>query len=99
MDDVHNEFLYISGNSLDTNMNFTTADRQNDGRPQSGNCANLRGGPWWYLHGCGYSDLNGEYVNGGKSISSGTGLFWSSWKPYSYSMKITKMMTGRNETI
>ncbi|XP_063416435.1 fibrinogen-like protein 1 [Mytilus trossulus] len=82
-----------AGNSLANNVKFTTADRQNDGRPNGANCATDHyGGPWWYNYGCGLSDLNGEYVNGGKGLPSGHGLFWNGWKGVSYSMKVTKLM-------
>ncbi|CAG2213475.1 Techylectin-5B,Ficolin-2,Fibroleukin,Fibrinogen-like protein 1,Ficolin-1,Angiopoietin-4 [Mytilus edulis] len=82
-----------AGNSLANNVKFTTADRQNDGRPKGVNCAKgYYGGPWWYDYNCGYSDLNGEYVNGGKGLKSGNGLVWNHWKGFSYSMKVTKMM-------
>ncbi|CAG2246293.1 Ficolin-2,Fibrinogen-like protein A [Mytilus edulis] len=74
------------------NKNFL-ADRQNDGDGKGNNCAkNHYGGPWWYSYSCGYSDLNGEYVKGGKGVSGGKGVIWSGWKTFSYSMKVTKMM-------
>ncbi|XP_076071411.1 fibrinogen C domain-containing protein 1-like [Mytilus galloprovincialis] len=82
-----------AGNSLANNMKYTTADRQNDGRQKGKNCAfNHYGGPWWYPTDCGYSDLNGEYVNGGKGLSAGKGVIWNGWRGFSYSMKVTKMM-------
>ncbi|CAC5381890.1 unnamed protein product [Mytilus coruscus] len=80
-------------NSLANKMKFTTADRQNDNRGKGGNCAlDHYGGPWWYPYNCGGSDLNGEYVKGGKGLSSGKGVIWRGWKGFSYSMKVTKMM-------
>ncbi|XP_071127532.1 fibrinogen-like protein A [Mytilus edulis] len=43
-----------AGNSLVNNVKFTTADRQNDGRPKGYNCAKDQyGGPWWYPYSCG----------------------------------------------
>lgn len=82
-----------AGNSLANNMKFTTADRQNDNRKKGNNCAlDHYEGPWWYPGDCGYSDLNGEYVNGGKGLSGGKGVIWNGWKTFSYSMKVTKMM-------
>ncbi|XP_071127531.1 angiopoietin-related protein 7-like [Mytilus edulis] len=85
-----------AGNSLANNMQFTTADRQNDGRGKGDNCAKDNyGGPWWYTSMCGSSDLNGEYVNVGKGVSDGKGVVWSGWKGWDYSMKVTKMMMNK----
>lgn len=74
------------------NATFTTIDRQNDGRQPSSSCAILYGGPWWYDNSCGYSDLNGEYVMGGKGLSASHGLMWYRWKGNDYSIKVSKMM-------
>ncbi|VDH90821.1 Hypothetical predicted protein [Mytilus galloprovincialis] len=99
--DYKNGFGEVSGehwlgNSLANNMQFTTADRQNDGRGKGFNCAKDNyGGPWWYTSMCGSSDLNGEYVNVGKGVSDGKGVVWNGWKGWDYSMKVTKMMMNK----
>ena len=71
-------------------MQFTTKDNDND--PDSGNCATIRKGAWWY-NSCHYSNLNGLYL--GADQSSYTGIQWRSW--HSYSLKKTEMKLRPNQ--
>ncbi|CAC5383683.1 unnamed protein product [Mytilus coruscus] len=78
--------LNITGNlCLDNNASFTTVDRKNVGRDTS--CAIVNDGPWWYRGSCALSDLNGEYVIGGRGLPLGQSLFWNDWKGPSYSLR------------
>ena len=79
-----------AGDSLITRhngMKFSTFDRDQDN--SSGNCTEVRHGAWWYNN-CGYSNLNGLYVIGGKGSSKN--LCWFYWRnTWSVSMKATEM--------
>ncbi|CAL4087420.1 unnamed protein product, partial [Meganyctiphanes norvegica] len=57
-------------------QHFTTFDADHDSN-DSGNCAEMRGGAWWY-NACSTSDLNGPY---------GAGFYWGT-----YNLKKSKMM-------
>ena len=79
-----------AGDSLEyhNGMKFSTFDRDQDGHV-SRNCAEMRHGAWWYNH-CGYSNLNGLYVIGGKGSSKN--LHWYYWRnTLSVSMKATEL--------
>lgn len=54
---------------------FTTKDRDND--KYSKNCADVRGGGWWYHH-CTSANVNGKwYMYGSESKESlVNGIFW-----------------------
>ncbi|XP_077981635.1 fibrinogen-like protein A [Glandiceps talaboti] len=56
-------------------MAFTTRDRDND-QYDNGNCAQYRTGAWWYI-GCGYANLNGQYLPGQTNYRV---VFFLSWK-------------------
>ncbi|GCB79838.1 hypothetical protein scyTo_0017966 [Scyliorhinus torazame] len=73
-------------------MKFSTKDRDNDMRNDT-NCAESYSGGWWF-NACGEANLNGKYI---KTRSKGKlerrrGIFWSTWKGKSHSLKSTKMM-------
>ncbi|XP_071133111.1 fibrinogen C domain-containing protein 1-like [Mytilus edulis] len=78
------------GNSLKHNngMSFTTKDREND-LHYIVNCANDRGGAWWY-HSCTSVNLNGQYLQGGQvDLKS---IHWYMWKASSISLQSSVMM-------
>ena len=69
---------------------------QNDGRRNGASCAGaMYVGAWWYSYGCGYRNLNGEYVQGGHGLPPSHGLVWYSWKGSSYSLQKSMMMVRR----
>ncbi|XP_078417468.1 angiopoietin-related protein 3 isoform X2 [Cetorhinus maximus] len=75
-----------------TGMKFSTKDRDNDMRNDT-NCAESYSGGWWF-NACGEANLNGKYVkirSKGK-LEQRKGIFWSTWKGKSHSLKSTKMM-------
>lgn len=87
-----------AGDSLATNNQtaFSTTDVQNDLRNADSSCASVNYiGAWWYPYGCGYSSLNGEYLQAGTKRSKGFGLMWSGWEGFSDSKKRTTMMVRR----
>ncbi|KAK3762654.1 hypothetical protein RRG08_042075 [Elysia crispata] len=62
------------GLSYSNNQQFTTFDRDNDGR--SGNCAVLNHGAWWY-YSCTLSNLNGIWLEqASKGVSWFNGSTW-----------------------
>ncbi|VDI67628.1 Hypothetical predicted protein, partial [Mytilus galloprovincialis] len=81
-----------AGDSLECHNGqaFTTKDRDNDSG--TNNCGIYRQGAWWYKN-CGYSSLNGLYIEGGKT--SFKGISWYYWKNNWYSMKSSSMMIMR----
>ncbi|KAM7436878.1 hypothetical protein ABFA07_013386 [Porites harrisoni] len=76
-----------AGDSLNEHRGqpFTTKDRDNDSN--SGNCAVLYKGAWWY-NSCHYSNLNGLYLHG---KVNGQGMSWYHWKNNYYSVKRSEM--------
>ncbi|XP_043198627.1 angiopoietin-related protein 7-like [Amphibalanus amphitrite] len=56
------------------NEKFSTRDRDQDSSFR--HCAQVYKGAWWY-YGCGYSNLNGRYRDGGDDI---TGIWWRTWR-------------------
>lgn len=85
----------ILGDSLSysNGYQFTTKDSDNDAWP-SVNCADNRGGAWWY-NACAWSNLNGLYLRGSYtsngSFNGEEGIEWYYWRGYYYSMKTTEM--------
>ena len=69
------------------NRQFSTRDRDHDGRPGR-SCAEWQQGPWWYGERCGWSNLNGRYL--GRDGYGWTGIYWYSWKRLQ-SLKKTEM--------
>ncbi|XP_053665029.1 fibrinogen C domain-containing protein 1-like, partial [Anopheles marshallii] len=59
-----------------------------------GNCAVSNRGAWWYTD-CGESNLNGFYLKG--LSSSTTGMFWKTFRGAYYSLKRSRMMIKRKE--
>lgn len=79
--------------SYHQNMRFSTYDKDYDLWYSS--CARKDKSGWWYRD-CGYSTLNGLYVDGGTIPISADGLIkgiiWYHWKRrYSYSLKKVEM--------
>ncbi|KAI8035922.1 hypothetical protein M5D96_011353 [Drosophila gunungcola] len=56
-------------------------------------CARMYVGAWWYDQ-CQRSNLNGQYLEGGRFEPklSGRGITWMSWRGYDYGYKFTQMM-------
>ena len=77
----------LSGEYSLNGLPFTTYDRDNDSWYR--NCAEYSHGAWWYKA-CTNSNLNGNYL--GKSVHSGTGMTWLSWKNSWRSLKESTMM-------
>ena len=78
--------------SYHNNQQFSTKDRDNDGRSSS-NCAQLYHGPFWHGN-CHHANLNGEYLRNG--AISGRGVGWVFWKNSWYSMKRVEMKIKPN---
>ena len=75
-------------------LQFSTRDRDNDGR-SSVNCAKDAGqAGWWYkwfLVYCSWSNLNGVYHHSPRTTDY-TGIWWGHWHGWYYSLKATTMM-------
>ncbi|XP_017037209.1 microfibril-associated glycoprotein 4 [Drosophila kikkawai] len=56
-------------------------------------CARRYVGAWWYDQ-CQRSNLNGQYLDGGRFEAklSGRGITWMSWRGYDYGYKFAQMM-------
>ena len=67
-------------------MQFTTKDRDND--PDSGNCASVYHGAWWYGSGCHHSNINGPYRSG---LNGPQGVAWWHFLNKYVSLKFTQM--------
>lgn len=78
----------VIGDSLSShnNLQFSTADRDHD--TWRGNCAELRGGGWWY-GACLNADLNGTYKK--KPEDKPDGVVWYYWKKNFESLKLSEM--------
>ncbi|KAF0305778.1 Techylectin-5B [Amphibalanus amphitrite] len=80
-----------SGNATDglkyaVKRKFSTRDRDQDDWGD-GHCAQDHQGAWWYS-GCGWSNLNGRYRDGGDVDK--TGIWWYRWRRFE-SLKKTAM--------
>ncbi|XP_072040384.1 ficolin-2-like [Amphiura filiformis] len=71
------------------NSLFSTKDRENDTH-SSVNCPVRYKGGWWYGD-CYYANLNGVYLEGADSTS--TGIVWAKWRGAQYSLKRVEMKT------
>merc|ERR1712012_149188 len=78
-----------AGDSLSyhNGSNFSTFDADHDRSGSS--CAETYTGAWWY-NSCYHSNLNGEYMNTGRSEDE-RGIAWNSWHADYYSMKSSYM--------
>ncbi|XP_052861621.1 fibrinogen-like protein 1 [Anopheles cruzii] len=86
-------FQGTAGDSFEAEgMRFSTYDYDNDKFDQ--NCAAITHGAWWYKS-CGESNLNGLYLSG--YTLEKTGIYWNTFRGYSYSLKKTRMMIRRRE--
>ncbi|XP_063788547.1 microfibril-associated glycoprotein 4-like isoform X1 [Pseudophryne corroboree] len=74
-------------------MNFSTYDNDRDVYP--GNCAEKYTGAYWYKN-CHASNLNGLYLTGNTSQYA-TGMVWSTWKGFNYSLKESVMKIAVKE--
>ncbi|XP_022225279.2 ficolin-1 [Drosophila obscura] len=83
-----------AGDSLRSHrkMKFSTYDRDND-QEFTKNCAFYYLGGWWY-NACVDSNLNGQYVQGGKYEEKmfARGMCWRAWRGHNYGYKVTQMM-------
>lgn len=79
----------VTGDSLGYhhNMAFSTYDRDRDLWPSD--CATTFKGGFWYNE-CHFTNLNGLYL-GGPTSQYATGMVWTTWRGYYYSMKTTQM--------
>ncbi|XP_002026650.2 microfibril-associated glycoprotein 4 [Drosophila persimilis] len=70
-------------------MPFSTFDHDVLGH----GCAITYVGAWWYDD-CQFSNLNGQYVDGGRYEAklSGRGICWMTWMGYDYGYKVSQMM-------
>ncbi|XP_062137383.1 ficolin-2-like [Drosophila sulfurigaster albostrigata] len=70
-------------------MPFSTFDNDHT----RGQCPLSNVGAWWYKE-CEHSNLNGQYIEGGRYEVklSGRGICWKSWRGYDYGYKLTQMM-------
>ena len=66
---------------IHSGMQFTTYDRDNDGR-RTGNCAGAHQGAWWYKS-CHHSNLNGKYLSGANNHNGVNWLFFNTVTYYS----------------
>ncbi|XP_077993879.1 ryncolin-1-like [Glandiceps talaboti] len=84
---------YYSGTAGDAftghkDMKFSTMNRDNDNQAKS-SCARRYKGAWWYT-GCHNCNLNGQYLHG-EHTAYASGIIWSSWRGYYYSLKHSEM--------
>ena len=84
-----------AGDSLEesTGLRFTTSDSDND--YSSSNCASGYSAGWWYDKCFNKASLNGPYSST-QSVSSWRGIHWTTWKPYTYSLKAVEMKIRPN---
>ncbi|XP_053666532.1 microfibril-associated glycoprotein 4-like [Anopheles marshallii] len=72
-------------------MKFSTFDADNDGSPvKDRHCAVEFAGAWWYYN-CHMCNLNGKYLRG-NTTEYATGMVWTTFRQYYYSLKSSKMM-------
>ena len=85
-----------AGNSLEDSggLRFTTSDSDNDYHC-SYNCASRYNAGWWYDKCFNKASLNGPYSSS-ESVSSWTGIHWTTWKPADYSLKTVEMKIRPN---
>ena len=90
--------FFVSGTAGDSlsyhdGQPFSTKDQDNDS--DSGNCAGVYHGAWWYRS-CRSSDLNGIYRHNSSSPFN-DGIIWYLWKKQFYSMKRAVMKIRQRE--
>ena len=78
-----------AGNAManHNNQSFSTHDKDND--INSGNCAVLFSGAWWYTS-CHSANLNGLYLSGGTPTYA-KGVIWYPFKKHFHSLKFVEM--------
>ena len=72
-------------------MRFSTFDCDHD--MAAGNCASQRKGAWWY-NACHEANLNGAYLAGHHALAV-SGIEWSTWHGYYYSLKSSEMKIAK----
>jgi len=93
---VFDDYSGTAGDALTyhSGCEFSTFDADHD--KNSGNCAEIRFGGWWY-NSCEYANLNGLYLGPGPVTSDGTGIVWWQWEGPYYSMRSCEMWVQPNE--
>jgi len=74
--------------SYSVGMYFSTKDSDND-NITTHHCAEMEKGGWWYNR-CSRANLNGKYLYG--ATDENTGVVWSTWKGWQYSLDSVTMM-------
>ncbi|XP_078662078.1 fibrinogen-like protein 1 [Branchiostoma floridae x Branchiostoma belcheri] len=81
-----------SGRASNNGEKFSTLDRDND--PAGRHCSQLRSGGGWWFKDCGFSSLNGRYLdNCDNSCQGAKGLLWFTFeqRKWRYSLKAVSM--------
>jgi len=90
--------VFISlGNSLRDNNGRKFRTKDSDNNQTFGDCAANKHGAWWFRNYlCGYSSLNGKYLNKAAATAyQPHGIIWHRWKRNWNSLKKTYMMIRR----
>ena len=85
-----------AGDSLGVHNRYWFSTRDQDNDSKFTHCSFESQGAWWRKN-CFQSNLNGNYYNGIYSSSKRywDGVVWSTWRGYSYSLRITEMKVKR----
>ena len=80
-----------AGDSLSSHsgQKFSTPDRDHDS-DYDRHCAQVYKSGWWFIKGCYWSNLNGQYLSGQQDKYAG--VSWYHWRGHKYSLKETAMM-------
>ena len=84
----------IKGDSLSYHLGMQFSTKDHDKDMYWDNCAELEKGGWWYKA-CSQSNLNGRYIQGGKTNGDMSGITWATWKGDEYSLKSVVMKISR----
>ena len=92
--DSDNDYSYFSPGSCTPSYrcSCTAHDCTNTGFE---NCASQYNAGWWYDKCFNKASLNGPYSST-ESVSSWTGIHWTTWKPATYSLKAVEMKIRPN---
>ena len=93
--DSDHDYGYFSPGSCTTSYRCicTAPDCTNTGFE---NCASQYNAGWWYDKCFNKASLNGPYSSN-ESVSSWTGIHWTTWKPANYSLKAVEMKIRPNK--
>ena len=85
-----------AGDSLGVHNQYPFSTRDQDNDRSSDHCAYESQGAWWHKN-CFQSNLNANYYTGRYSPSRRywDGVVWSTWRGYSYSLRVTEMKVKR----